>query len=104
MSSLSPRHFLPPSPPPATSPLPPRHFLQLSAAAASFAAVRPLRAIESFVRPGTARLGLSMAAYSFRQYLPESKKSAAENADKKLDMKGFIDLCANNHCTGAELT
>ena len=85
-------------------PLSRRHFLQLSAAAASFAAVRPLRAIEPFKRAGTARLGLSMAAYSFRQYLPESKKSAAENADKKLDMKGFIDLCANNHCTGAELT
>lgn len=81
-----------------------RHFLQLSAAAASFAAARPLRAIEPFKRQGSARLKLSMAAYSFRQYLPESKKTAEQNADKKLDLKGFIDLCADNHCTGAELT
>jgi sugar phosphate isomerase/epimerase len=81
-----------------------RHFLQLSAAAASFAAVRPLRAIEPIKREGPARLALSMAAYSFRQYMPEAKKTAEQNADKKLDMKGFIDLCADNHCTGAELT
>ena len=57
-------------------------------------------AVEPFKRTGAPRLELSLAAYSFRDYFAGGKKAA----EKTIDMKQFIDFCAENGCTGAELT
>jgi sugar phosphate isomerase/epimerase len=63
------------------------------------------RAIEPFVRAGGPRLRLSLAAYSFREFFPESKGVKKEvPADRALTMEKFIDLCAEWQCDGAELT
>src|SRR4051812_4222419 len=82
-----------------------RHFLQTTVAAGVAAAVQPLQAIAPFARTGPARLGLSLAAYSFRDYFKDAPQKQAEGAkERKLDFPAFIDFCAANHCTGAELT
>ena len=83
-----------------------RAFLRTTTAAAgALAAARTLPAIEPFVRPGKARLGLSLAAYTFRNYFQDAaQKQEPVTGERKLDMKGFIDFCAEHHCTGAELT
>lgn len=61
---------------------------------------------EAFRRPGAARLKLSLAAYSFRDFFKDAnhKRDAAPPADKTLDMFGFVDYCADQGCDGAELT
>lgn len=53
------------------------------------------RAVEPFVRKGPARLGLSLAAYSFRDFFKDPAK---------MDFYRFIDLCAELGLSGAELT
>lgn len=53
-----------------------------------------LSALEPFRRTGSARLLLSLAAYSFRDQL----------LGNKLDLFQFIDFCAQHGCVGAELT
>lgn len=78
-----------------------RQFLQASALslfAAPFA-----HAIEPFNRGGSPRLGLSLAAYSFRDFFKDQKNKPA-NPGAKLDILGFIDYCADHGCAGAELT
>jgi sugar phosphate isomerase/epimerase len=77
-----------------------RRFLQLSGL--SLLASRASFAIEPFQRAGTARLQLSLAAYSFRDFFKEQEGKV--NAAGKLDMPAFIDYCAENGCDGAELT
>lgn len=54
--------------------------------------------MEPFQRPGKARLPLSLAAYSFREFF--NKPSAARN----LDMFQFVDYCADQGLEGAEVT
>jgi sugar phosphate isomerase/epimerase len=63
-----------------------------------------LGAIEPFQRAGVARLKLSLAAYSFRQYFPDSKDAAVTAAGRKIDLFQFIDFCAEHGCDGTELT
>ena len=77
-----------------------RRFLQLSGL--SLIASRASFAIEPFQRAGTARLQLSLAAYSFRDSFKDQQGKA--NAAGKLDMFAFIDYCAEHGCDGAELT
>jgi sugar phosphate isomerase/epimerase len=55
-------------------------------------------AVEPFKRSGSARLELSLAAYSFREYF-NHKDSA-----KRITLFDFIDFCADHGCQGAELT
>jgi sugar phosphate isomerase/epimerase len=54
-------------------------------------------AVEPIERTGPARLQLSLAAYSFRQFF-------AKSSTKSLDMFQFIDFCAQHGCVGTELT
>ena len=55
-------------------------------------------------RTGAARLRMSLAAYSFRQFFPFQKTSKRKVPDKPMDMLKFIDFCADHGCGGAELT
>jgi sugar phosphate isomerase/epimerase len=63
-----------------------------------------LAAIEPFKRPGTPRLKLSVAAYSFRQFFKDSKDAGGAAVDRKIDLFQFIDFCADHGCDGTELT
>lgn len=56
-------------------------------------------AIEPFVRPQPGQMRLSLAAYSMRQYLQDSKQ-----AKKSMDLFGFVDFCFQLGLSGAELT
>ena len=63
-------------------------------------------ALEPFKRPGSARLALSLAAYSFRDYFIDATQERKRNVDpaKRVDLFGFVDFCAEHGCQGAELT
>jgi sugar phosphate isomerase/epimerase len=61
-------------------------------------------AIEPFRRPGPPRLKLSLAAYSFRQFLKDSKDASGAPEARRIDLFQFIDYCAAQGCDGAELT
>jgi len=65
-----------------------------------------LFAIEPFPRSGGARLQSSLAAYSFRDFFLDTthKRSTETDPAKRIDMLKFIDYCAEQGCTGAELT
>lgn len=56
------------------------------------------RAIEPFKRPGTPRMLLSLAAYSFRDFLQHKDPA------KRMDLFEFVDFCAEHGCHGAEVT
>lgn len=56
------------------------------------------QAVEPFKRPGQARLALSLAAYSLRQYFDHKDPA------KRITMLDFIDYCADHGCAGAEVT
>ncbi len=63
--------------------------------------------MEPFQRAGKARLQLSLAAYSFRDFFQDSRqaKAAAGTAPGRgMTMLEFIDYCAEQGCAGAELT
>lgn len=81
-----------------------RAFLQRLTAAAlplaafSRAGVRPARAVEPLARKGTARLQLSLAAYSFRDFFNHREPA------RRITLLDFIDFCAEHGCTGTELT
>jgi sugar phosphate isomerase/epimerase len=66
----------------------------------------PTLAIEPFKRPGSPRLLLSLAAYSFRDYFVDgnNKQDKITDPAKRLDMFKFIDFCADHGCHGAEVT
>ena len=55
-------------------------------------------AIEPLNRAGQPRLWLSLAAYSFRDYLQHKDPA------KRIDLFRFIDFCADQGCAGTELT
>jgi len=61
-----------------------------------------LRAIEPIPRAGSARLSLSLAAYSFRDSLQPPKDPGG--SVRHIDMLDFIDFCAEHGCQGTELT
>lgn len=77
-----------------------RGFLALSAGTAAAANLTSqARAIEPIERKGKPVLKLSLAAYSFRDYL-----NAKPGATGAMDMAGFLDYCASLGLEGAELT
>ena len=82
-----------------------RHFVQLSSATALGLAATG-RAIEPFPRAGKARLQLSLAAYSFREFFTDGVRAAAKAPPpgKAMDMFKLLDYCAEHGCEGAELT
>ena len=55
-------------------------------------------AVEPFQRAGQARFLLSIAAYSFRDFL------LPKEGGKTIDLFQFIDFCAEQGCPGTELT
>jgi sugar phosphate isomerase/epimerase len=62
--------------------------------------------IQPIARSGPARLSLSLAAYSFREYFQNSTHKQAPGLDpsKRIDLFQFIDFCADHGCQGTELT
>jgi len=82
-----------------------RTFLKGSAASVVLTAAGATAA-EPFQRPGPARLSLSLAAYSFRDYFKDTNhdRKTATAADKRIDMFQFVDYCAAQRSAGAELT
>jgi sugar phosphate isomerase/epimerase len=81
-----------------------RDFLKFStrstlvlAGASLIPAVRT-KAVEPIHRPGKARLQLSLAAYSFRDYFNHA------DAAKRITLQNFVDYCADQGCAGTELT
>lgn len=89
-----------------------RAFLSGAARAAlGVAVVNPLGpalapAIEPFQRKGPARMRLSLAAYSFRQYFKTAAKaSGLRRKDRpRITLEDFIEYCAEQGCDAAELT
>jgi len=64
-------------------------------------------AIEPLNRPGSSRLRLSLAAYTFREYFADNTKRKGDKSkprDKQITMDEFVDYCADHGCAGAELT
>jgi sugar phosphate isomerase/epimerase len=78
-----------------------RRFLQstLTAGTGLSLAAGAGRAIEPIVRPGKSHIRLSMAAYSFRQYL-----GLNINPKPPMALDDFIDLCARLGLDAVELT
>lgn len=77
----------------------------VSVSAVVVPAILPAGAMEPIARSGSARLRLSLAAYSFRDYFKTAAaapKGAA--ADRTIDLFQFIDYCAEQGCEGTELT
>lgn len=54
--------------------------------------------MEPFQRPGSSRLRLSLAAYSFRDYFGKGRDG------RSITLEQFIDYCADHGCDGTELT
>lgn len=77
-----------------------RRFLGLTAS--SLVAAPLLRAVEPFVRGGSPRFPLSLAAYSFRDFFKETRGKV--NPVGKLDIIDFVNYCADQGWPGAELT
>jgi sugar phosphate isomerase/epimerase len=58
-------------------------------------------------RAAATRMRLSLAAYSFRDYMPNSrggKTTPPKNKDKNLDLLTWVDWCAKQDLDGVELT
>ena len=65
----------------------------------------PLSGAPPRQRKGKARLNLSLAAYSFRDYFNTATHAQRRPEGAKIiDMHGFIDYCADHALEGAELT
>lgn len=81
-----------------------RRFLQTSSL--SLAAPALAQAAGPFERPGSARLQIALAAYSFRRFFTQQRNGKAPDIpeDQQIDMMDFIDFCADHGCIGAELT
>ncbi len=74
--------------------------VRISLALAGAGLLSPLatRAVEPIKRAGKPRLQLSLAAYSFRDYLEHQDRA------KRITLEDFIDFCADHGCAGTELT
>lgn len=82
-----------------------RTFLQTAGAtaAAALAGARPAAAIEPFRRKQGPHFKLSLAAYSYRTYLPDWRRR--RNTDKAtMTLHDFADECARLGLDGTELT
>ena len=73
-----------------------RTFLRSAAATAVLAVTSPALAIPPIGRTRPSHLKLSLAAYSYRQWLAAKPP--------KMDLFGFVDLCADMAVDGTELT
>lgn len=60
--------------------------------------------LEPIQRPGSARLSLSLAAYSFREYFRDGNQKRPADPARQIDLFQFIDYCADHGCQGTELT
>ncbi|HEV3255571.1 MAG TPA: sugar phosphate isomerase/epimerase, partial [Gemmataceae bacterium] len=78
-----------------------RQFLQSALAAGPGLALActPASAIEPIPRPGQSHIRLSIAGYSYRQYLALNLKTKPT-----MDLDGFIDLAAGMDLDAVELT
>ena len=99
--SLAPNPMNSPTHPTASTSLSRRGALGALAAAAC--AGPTAWAIEPLRRQGPAALKLSLAAYSFRDRLP-NHRSGKPDPKAAMDMPGFIDYCAERKLDGVELT
>jgi sugar phosphate isomerase/epimerase len=83
-----------------------RGFLKRCAAAGLAISPAAAFAIDPFQHTGPPRLQLSLAAYSFREYFKDSDHAQKADTDpaKRIDLFRFVDYCAEQGCTGAELT
>lgn len=81
-----------------------RTFLQAVGASAAAASVRPgdAAAIPPFARKHGPHMKLSLAAYSYRQYLPDRRRS--EQGKKPMTLHDFVDECSRLGLDGTELT
>jgi sugar phosphate isomerase/epimerase len=92
--------------------IPRRDFLKVclssgAALAGGASLIQPMAyAIEPIKRSGSARLLLSLAAYSFRDCFIDGGSNAkgAKEPARRIDLFQFIDFCADQNCTGAEVT
>ncbi len=78
----------------------------LAGGASLLSCINPARAVAPTDYKGSAKLRLSLAAYSFRDYFKELDHQRDKDTEPKrrIDMFDFIDYCATNGCDGAELT
>lgn len=76
-----------------------RRFLAGASAALAALGARPSFAIDPIARHRPSHLKLSIAAYSYRDYLPTEKKPQA-----KMDLFAFVDLAADMGLDAVELT
>jgi sugar phosphate isomerase/epimerase len=88
-----------------------RHFLRssvgISLAVSALGPQLPgAKAIQPFRRPGSPRLLLGLAAYSFREFFKDSDDAKNKPApeSRQMNMFQFVDYCAEHGCDGAELT
>ncbi len=82
-----------------------RRFLGTTLLSAALLPTRsPVRAMEPLERQGAARLRLSLAAYSFRQFFKTPSPPSGVAAERLIDLFQFIDYCAEHGCEGTELT
>jgi sugar phosphate isomerase/epimerase len=70
----------------------------LAAAPAAVLAMDPVR------RRGPSRMKLSLAAYSFRHYLPDHRRGSKPTASPPMTLESFVDLCAEYPLDGVEPT
>jgi sugar phosphate isomerase/epimerase len=84
-----------------------RRFLQgATAFAAALTLPSRVQSVEPFGRKGEGRLLLSLAAYSFRDFMKDANHPQNNTGDaaRDMDMFSFVDYCAEHGCVGAELT
>jgi sugar phosphate isomerase/epimerase len=76
------------------------------AAVAAGVAAAPAVALgmDPVVRRGAPRMKLSLAAYSFRQYLTDARRPPKPGETRPMTLESFVDLCASYPLDGVELT
>ena len=83
-----------------------RQFIGLISASVMGALAIPGVSAGTLRKGGKPRLKLSLAAYSFREYFKNSSHPQEKGVpqEKKIDLFQFIDYCADQGVSGAELT
>ena len=83
-----------------------RRFLQSAVLGSSLAMTGAAHADEPAAKPAdesSSHMKLSLAAYSFNKYLPNSWRGAPK-PDAKMTLEDFIRFCAEQDLDGTELT